>query len=142
MWKLSKSFLYKLIARFVESFMYYIPLTISAPNPSIFRVDTVMNANWIGRTVNKSSFTASAAHIVQKDGSSSLAKECTLNGNSTYEEEIWCFCFTITPTAEIFYAINFWARIGIHIYADCSNLTIMIFELFFPLQHVARCTIT
>ena len=57
--------------------MYYIPLTISTSNASIFRVGTVMNANWIGSTVNKSSFTASAGHIVQEDGSSSLAKEGT-----------------------------------------------------------------
>ena len=55
--------------------IYCYQLTVSTPNPSILRVGTVMNANWIGRAVNKSSFTASAGHVVQEDGSSSLAKE-------------------------------------------------------------------
>ena len=50
-------------------------LTVSTPNPSIFRVSTVMNANWTGRTVYKSSFTASARQVIQEDGSSSPAKE-------------------------------------------------------------------
>ena len=61
-------------------------LTVSAPNPSIFRVNTVMNPNCIGRAVDKSGLSSSTGHIVQENRSSSLAKVCTWNCNSTCKE--------------------------------------------------------
>ena len=55
--------------------MYTVSLLTLTGDSSIFRVDTVMNAKWITRTVHKSGFSASTLHIVKKNGSSSLTKE-------------------------------------------------------------------
>ena len=50
---------------------------------SIFNVGTVMNAKWVARTVHQSGLIPSAGHLVQKNGSSSLAKVGTGRGNRT-----------------------------------------------------------
>jgi len=53
-------------------------------NTSIFTVATVMIANWIAGTSNKSAFIPSALHIVQPDGSISLAKEGKWEGSRSW----------------------------------------------------------
>ena len=68
---------YIVIQIFVHS-----PLTVSALNPSILIVTTVMTANWIARAVSKPRFSSNTADIVQENGSSSLAIESTWNSNS------------------------------------------------------------
>ena len=47
----------------------------SATDTSIFRVGTVMYAEWISRTVNQSCFISATPHIVQNNCTSSLSKE-------------------------------------------------------------------
>ena len=63
----------------------YIMLTNSPPtdDSSIIRVVTVMNTKWVTATVHKSGLRPSTLHIVQKKGSSSLAKVGTRLGDGT-----------------------------------------------------------
>jgi len=63
--------------------LVYTQLTISALNPSIFIVTTVMNANSIAGALSKSTFNSTTLDIVQKNGSSSLAIESTWNSSSS-----------------------------------------------------------
>ena len=60
---------------------------------SISRVATVMNTKRVSATIHKFGFLPSTDHIVQKNGSSSLAKVCTPLGNCT----CWDKC-TFKPT--------------------------------------------
>ena len=60
---------------------------------SVFRVVTVMNTKRVTATVHKFGLLPSTDHIVQKNGSSSLAKVCTPLGNCT----CWDKC-TFKPT--------------------------------------------
>ena len=52
-------------------------------DPSIFRVRAIMNAKWVTATVHKSGLSPSTGYLVQKNGSSSLAKVGTGPGNCT-----------------------------------------------------------
>ena len=52
---------------------------------SIFRVGAIMYANWIRGAVYNSCFITSAPHLVQEDGSSSLAKEGLGTSNYTWD---------------------------------------------------------
>ena len=54
---------------------------------SIIRVVTVMNAKWVTVTVHQSGLSPTAVHIIQKNGSSSLAKVGPRLGNCTYEDK-------------------------------------------------------
>ena len=49
----------------------------------IFKVGAIMNTKWIRGAVHKSCFSPSASHLVQEDGSSSLAKEGPGTSNCT-----------------------------------------------------------
>ena len=55
---------------------------------SIVRVGTVVKANSSAGTVHKSGFIATTLHIVQEDGTSSLAKEGICVGSCTCKEYV------------------------------------------------------
>ena len=78
---------------------------------SIFKVRTVVNTKCVTGTVHKSELSPSTAHLIQKNSSSSLAKEGTGPGNSTcgdkftfkvreksYLENYYCICRIIAVT--------------------------------------------
>ena len=56
---------------------------LSAGDPSIFKVGTVVITKWVTGTVHKSGLSSSTGYLVQKNGSSSPAKESTESGNCT-----------------------------------------------------------
>ena len=69
--------------KLVQAFSIMLTKSLTTGDSSIFRVDTVMNTKAATATVHKSSLSPSTGHIVQKNGSSSLAKERTRPGNCT-----------------------------------------------------------
>ena len=77
----------------VTDFVEIIWFNTLTDDSSVFRVVTVMNTKWITATVHKFGLLPSTDHIVQKNGSSSLAKVGTRPGNCT----CWDEC-TFKPT--------------------------------------------
>jgi len=74
------------ISSYVQWSEYCDLILTQTGDSSIFRVGTVVNANPITGAVHKSGFSTNTLHVVQKDVTSSLAKEGTTVSSCTCDE--------------------------------------------------------
>ena len=77
-----------IVTEYLNTVIFVLTLT---DDSSIFRVLTVMTANFKVRAVHKLGFCAKTQHIVQEDGPSSLTKEGIWEGSWTWVETMFAW---------------------------------------------------